>query len=428
MAKRNAQQTPTGNSTATSSDPPETKLEVWEGSSAHVRQGRHWSSALIWTFAALFGCTLIWAFTAKLDQTVTARGRLRPAGSVRDVDSPSTGVVSEVFVRDGEDVKAGDPLFSVEAKGLASQRKAFNDTLTLLDLQARAIQTLLDSNGDPTRFQPLPPLPEVPDPELASQLNTARQQVEQLRSSLEQLATRLASRKQTMQLRQQIADDLKPLYESGAMARNQYLLEINQVQEIRAEVAYLEEERTRKLGEAATQLNSLNRQIIDLRARLVGLKENLAYRTVRAPIDGRVFDAQISPMSVVNADQEVLKLVPSGRLEATIGITDSDIGFVKVGMPVNVSVDSFPSGEYGYIKGSLTKLGSDVLKPDQEQRTFHFPATVQLEQQSVESGDQPLNLQSGMAVTALIKLRSRPAITVVTDLFTKQLEGVQRFR
>ena len=35
----------------------------------------------------LFGGTLIWAFTAKIDQTVTVRGRLEPSGSVRSVDS-----------------------------------------------------------------------------------------------------------------------------------------------------------------------------------------------------------------------------------------------------------------------------------------------------------------------------------------------------
>ena len=79
-------------------------------------------------------------------------------------------------------------------------------------------------------------------------------------------------------------------------------------------------------------------------------------------------------------------------------------------------------------KGKLVKVGSDVLKPDQEENQYRFPATVALAQQKVESGQTPLNLQSGMSVTAIIKLRSRPAITVVTDLFTKQLEGVQRFR
>ena len=39
-----------------------------------------------------------------------------------------------------------------------------------------------------------------------------------------------------------------------------------------------------------------------------------------------------------------------------------------------------------------------------------------------------LNLQSGMGVSANIKLRSRPVISIISDLFTKQLEGVKRFR
>ena len=44
------------------------------------------------------------------------------------------------------------------------------------------------------------------------------------------------------------------------------------------------------------------------------------------------------------------------------------------------------------------------------------------------SGDQLLNLQSGMSVTANIKLRARPVISILSDLFVKQLDGVKRFR
>ena len=83
------------------------KIKTWEGSSAYVEQGRHWSSALIWLCAVLFGGSLIWAFTAKIDQTVTVRGRLEPSGSVREVESPSAGVVSKVFVKDGDEVTKG---------------------------------------------------------------------------------------------------------------------------------------------------------------------------------------------------------------------------------------------------------------------------------------------------------------------------------
>lgn len=212
------------------------------------------------------------------------------------------------------------------------------------------------------------------------------------------------------------------------MARNQYLTQLNQVQETKAEVASLQEERTRVIGQAAAQLNEVNRQLLNLNAELVQLRETIGYRTVKAPIDGKVFDTQVSRYSVVNADQTVLKLVPANRLQAKVEISNADIGFVKVGMPTTVSVDSFPSGEFGFIQGTLTSLGSDALAPSQESPQYRFPATVSLKQQTVESGDKELNLQSGMSVTANIKLRSRPVISIVTDQFTRQLEGVKRFR
>ena len=92
----------------------------------------------------------------------------------------------------------------------------------------------------------------------------------------------------------------------------------------------------------ATQLNQIDRQMIQLEAELVGLRETISYRTIRAPITGKVFDARVSPQTVINADQSILKLVPANRLQAKVEIGDGDIGFVRVGLPVSVSVDSFP--------------------------------------------------------------------------------------
>ena len=270
---------------------------------------------------------------------------------------------------------------------MASRREAFETNLALYELQARTLKIILRSGGDSSRINALPDIPVVEDSSLNAQLITARQQSQQFLSRLEQIAARLNSRRLTMQLKQQIADDMKPLYENGALSRNQYLLQLNQIQETRAEVATLQEERSRVIGQIASQLNQIDRRMIQIRAELVGLEETISYRTVQAPIDGKVFDIKIAPQTVVNADQEILKIVPANRLQAQIVISDADIGFVKVGLPVNVSVDSFPSGEFGYITGTLIKLGSDVLPPDRQSQQYRFPATVSLKEQSVEAGN-----------------------------------------
>jgi hemolysin D len=402
--------------------------ETWQGSSAVVGQGKHWSSALIWVTSGLFGAALIWAFTARIDQTISVRGRLEPSGSVKGVASPSAGVVSKVFVKEGQVVQAGQPLLDVEAAGLASRRQAIDRNMRLLELQAKSLQVIIRSDGNLARIGAIPSLPFETDPLFAAQLATARNQTNQIRSRLEQVASRLKSKEQSLRLQDQIAISIGEVFRSGGISRINYLTQLNQVQEIRAEVSSLREERTKIIGETSSQLNQVNQQIINFRSELVGLREAISYRTIRAPIAGTVFDTKVGSSSVVNTSQVLLKIVPADRLQARVEIPNADIGFVKVGLPVTVGVDSFPSGEFGYIKGSLLRVGSDVLEPEQPGQQFRFPAIVKLQEQEVVSGGKILNLQSGMGVTANIKLRSRPAITLVTDMFTRQFEGVKRFR
>ena len=65
----------------------------------------------------------------------------------------------------------------------------------------------------------------------------------------------------------------------------------------------------------------------------------------------------------------------------------------------------------------LIKLGSDALPPDQRSPRYRFPGNnFFASNRLLKSGDNELNLQSGMGITANIKLRSRPVISLVSDL------------
>ena len=151
--------------------------------------------------------------------------------------------MKKVFVKEGELVEAGQPLLDVEAKGLASRREAIEQSQQILRLQAQALEAVIGMNGDVDQMPALPPIPKVANPELANKLATARNQTLQIRAQLKQIDTRLASRRESLLLTQNITDDVKPLFESGAMARNAYLAQVNQVQELKAEVATLKKKK-----------------------------------------------------------------------------------------------------------------------------------------------------------------------------------------
>jgi hemolysin D len=64
---------------------------------------------------------------------------------------------------------------------------------------------------------------------------------------------------------------------------------------------------------------------------------------------------------VVSAGQSLVTIVPDGTpliVEATV--TNEDIGFVKVGQPVEVKVDTFPFQKYGSLKGELISISPDA--------------------------------------------------------------------
>ena len=238
----------------------------WEGSSMAVRQGRHWSSSLIWISSFLFGGAVLWAFTAKIDQTITVAGLLEPKSSVEEIDSPVTGVVSEVFVEDGQFVKSGTPLVEINSKGLSRRRDAVNTTIEILQAQNSSLARILSSDGNLESLPVLAAIPVGVDEPLRSKLVTAIDQSREILARLRQIDQRIISKSKTLEFLQIIQSDLLPLYEEGVVSRIQYLRQSNNVQERKAELVALREERSSVLGAVAGRINSINRDLENLQS------------------------------------------------------------------------------------------------------------------------------------------------------------------
>jgi hemolysin D len=109
-------------------------------------------------------------------------------------------------------------------------------------------------------------------------------------------------------------------------------------------------------------------------------------------------------------------------------VTNADIGFIRKGMTVDVRVDSFPFSEFGDIKGEVVQIGSDALPPDEEHRFYRFPVRIKLDRQFISTGGQEIQIQSGMSVSANIKIRKRTVMTIITDQFTRKVDSFQNVR
>jgi hemolysin D len=189
----------------------------------------------------------------------------------------------------------------------------------------------------------------------------------------------------------------------------------------------------KQIAEIDGQLNKsiveIDRKIAELNSQIAQAKQNLKYQDIYAPVGGTIFELKAgTPGFVANVSEPILKIVPDNKLTAKVYITNKDIGFVKVGMPVDVRIDSFPYSEYGDVKGKIVSIGSDALPVDQTHPYERFPATIELAKQDLVIKGQPKTLQSGYSVSVNIKVRERTVMSLLTDMVMKQGDGLKTVR
>ncbi|AFZ33400.1 secretion protein HlyD family protein (plasmid) [Gloeocapsa sp. PCC 7428] len=301
--------------------------------------------------------------------------------------------------------------------------------------------------------------------EAASREAAAQLEIEQLQQQLARTEVELAGAKDIVVVNEQILQDIEAVAREGALSRVQYLEQRQKVRSGQSEVEQLTKERSRlqlainqareklentqalsqqdvltkmaandqKIAEIDTQLNKAivenEKQIAEIENQLSQAQVTLQYQQLRAPVEGTVFDLQVTaPGFVTNSAEPLLKIVPSNTLVAEVSITNRDIGFVEEGMPVDVRIDSFPFSEFGDIKGELISVGSDALPPDEIRPYYTFPAKVRMNQEFLQVRGREIPLQSGMSISANIKVRDRTVLSIFTDRFVHHLESLKFVR
>lgn len=302
--------------------------------------------------------------------------------------------------------------------------------------------------------------------ELGSRSQAAEANIAQTIEQLNQTKTKRVGRLESLAINKGILDKLRGLDTEGGISRVQFLKQQEEVMNTESEIRQLEQEEIRlkaaisegksrlantfdssrkeltvQIADNTKRISEIDSQftkaLVDNSKRLAEIEGQISQAEValknqelRAPIAGKIFDlkAGLGYVANTNTSESVLKIVPDDQLIAKIYITNQDIGFVRENMPVDVRLDSFPFSEFGDIKGTLISIGSDALPPDQSNPSYRFPAKVKIEKQRLNINGRDINFQSGMSLTANIKIRDRTVISLFTDFFFKNTESLKYVR
>jgi hemolysin D len=440
-----------------------------------LRQTHVWSRAILWTIIGTTVGVVLWACLAPMDQVVRAHGKLEPRASVQDVQSPVSGVISELLVSEGDSVEPGQILVRLDPKVAAAEVRSLQDQLKSMQSEEDSYERLF-TNTVPTEVPENLPR-EIHD--LAKSYIALLSEDSLLRAILDASADgrnldidelkRFSTEKQDFfenveriqgqfdqsvlveERNRKIYEAYRKLENSGAgsrvdlLAREVAWIESQaRVENLRSQLknivtAFRKDamtrlgDNTKRIAEIVANLSKARlanqQRLSETRSRLEAAREALDYHDIKAPSAGIVFEIVSSkPGAVVGAKDVILKIVPTEELIAKVDITNAEIGFVSPGLPCEVEVDTFPKREFHYIDGEVYFVGSDVLPPTEVKPFYSFPAKISLAKQHLAIRGKTIPLQSGMAVTVNIKIRKRLVINVFLDNLLGPVEGVRELR
>lgn len=351
-----------------------------------------WSQALIWTIIGTACLAFIYAIFAKIDEVVLAPGELQPLGAERPIKAPFAGVVKQILVKEGQQVRANQDLLRLDP-----------------DVSGKRADTLREQvRLERTRFQ------------------EESRSIEARAQSLRERTNGLTRLLRTERL---IYSQIAPLASQGGIQKLQLLQQRNKVEQLESEIA----QSRSNLQEVEALLLKMNqeslRELADLDRQLTEVTDTQSKEVLRAPLSGVVFGlVPSSPGYAASAGETLVKVVPGGVLEAKVYLSNRDVGFVKQGMPAQIRVDTFPFTQFGSISGSLKMIGTLPLPPDQQNPQPRFPAYVKLDRDYLSRGSQRFPVSSGQSVQVNLILREKRVITLLTDATDKMFDSLRRIR
>jgi HlyD family secretion protein len=410
----------------------------------------------------LFTVLMAWAIFGKLDIIASAEGRLVPRNYSRVLQPAEAGIVREVLVREGDEVKAGQVLIRMDATTSSADMGTLQADAALKALSLRRIDAEL--SGQPLRLESGDP------PDLAAQVLAqyrARHQsyldalaqeqatLERARHDLESARQQLTKLQATVPLYQQSAKSYEKLLKEGFVSElgtNDKLREkIEKEQELKSQEANMG-----ALAAAVAQSNQKLAQIksgyeaqllnerVDLQnqqQRTQGELQKQVYKSnlleLRATEDGIVKDmATYTPGTVVQPGAVLLNLIPKTEpLQAEVAIHNEDVGFVAPGQVVKLKLQTYPFQKYGLLDGVVDVVGADSSTNDPQkaaalgQSPQSYKALVRLSSQTLDAhGYQALKLSPGMIVQAEISQGRRTVLEYLLSPVQKVAQEAGRER
>ena len=410
---------------------------------------------------AFFVGLLGWAAFVPLDAGAMADGVVAVSGNRQVVQHRDGGVVTDLYVTEGQAVRPGEPLLRVATPELvASERAMSSEAITLLARRAR-LAAERDGRGDlaePVEFAAL----TAPDAALAKEAlagqrlllkarrgaivteravlsQRMRQQAEQIGG----LSHQMESNREQQRLLTEELTSLKRLLPAGYVAVNRIKAMERTAAELDGHYGALRADSARtseavgetrmqmvsidraRLEEIATEMGELQQRLDEIQPKLQAMREQVANSIIRAPAGGKVVGLTAFTIGgVVAAGATIMEIVPQDRalvIEARAAPTDADD--IKLGMNTQVRFSAIQEKNLPILQGEVSRISADSFEDERTGlRYFEIEVIVppaELDKIRQIRGDT--GLRAGLPAEVMVPLRRRSALNYLLEPLTQTL-------
>ena len=382
----------------------------------------------LWAILGFFIIMIAWASLADIDEVTRGDGKAIPSSRLQKIQNLEGGIVAEVFVHEGEVVKAGAPLLRLDDTRFRSNAGESEADRLALEARIQRLTAQLD-NKETLTLSPeiLNKTPDIANGEMElfasvnkriqSELSGLNEQLVQKKQELLDYQAKGAQYRRSLGLLQQEISMSEPLVAKGAISKVEVLrlrrsevetrgqLESVTLAVPRAEAAIKEieskinETRGRYRSEALSQLNEARTELSKIEASGKAIEDRVNRTLVTSPVRGIVQQLMVNTIGgVIQPGNDLVEIVPlDDTLLVEAKIRPQDIAFLRPGQEAMVKFTAYDYTIYGGLKAKLEQISPDTVT-DKDGKSFYV-IRLRTEKNHLGSDEKPLIIIPGMVAS-----------------------------
>jgi adhesin transport system membrane fusion protein len=346
---------------------------------------------------------LLWASVGKIDQVTRAQAQIIASERTQVVQSSDGGVLTQLHVKEGDVVKAGQSLATLQKERAAA---AVSDSLA----KVAALNITLARLQAEVYSKPL-----VFDKELLTYTDYIRNQTDLYNKRQTAFNDDVRALREILTLAEDELNINRRLEQSGDVSRAEILRLQRSVADIKAQLAG---KRNKYFQDAQAEMTKAQEDLSSQTEQLRDRSQVLEHTELVAPVDAIVNNIKVSTLGgVVRAGDTVMELLPTGdNLIAEAKIPPADIAFVAMGQDASVKLDAYDSSIYGALHGKVIYISPDVLTEETRQGPFiYYRVRIRITGSEFK-GDKAkeIQLRPGLTASVEIKAMERTVLSYLT--------------